>query len=234
MKPLHRWDLSPEEAVKVQIELGQKVILVWDGRPVNIIGGVDISLKDEKAHAAIVLFSYPDLKPIQGVSADAPLVFPYVPGLLSFREGPAILAAWKKIKTKPDLLMFDGMGIAHPRRTGIASQMGLWLETPTIGVGKSRLYGRHDEVGPNAGDQVPLFEGRKPYAQIGTVLRAKERTNPLFISPGHLIDVEHAIDFVLKCLRGYRLPEPTRWAHKFAAGEPLPKPKGDDDQLSLL
>jgi deoxyribonuclease V len=235
MKTLHRWDLPPEEAIKVQIELGKQVVLEWDGRPVNTIGGVDMSLTGEKAHAAIVILTFPDLIPIHGVTADAPLVFPYVPGLLSFREGPAILAAWKKLKTKPDLLMIDGQGIAHPRRTGIASQMGLWLQVPTIGVGKSRLYGQHDEVGPNKGDMVPLIERRKPHAVIGTVLRPKERTNPLFISPGHLIDVPHAIDFVLKCLKGYRLPEPTRWAHKFAAGNPLPKPKPDnDDQLSLL
>jgi deoxyribonuclease V len=166
------------------------------------------------------------------VTADAPLVFPYIPGLLAFREGPAILAAWEKLQTKPDLIMFDGQGIAHPRGIGIASQMGLWLVRPSIGVGKSKLYGQYAEPGSNPGDRSDLIDGRTKQV-IGAAVRTRERSNPLFISPGHLIDVSHAVGFVLKCCTGYRLPEPTRWAHKFAAGEPLP---GADagDQLSLF
>jgi len=236
MNELHRWDLPPEEAIKVQAALREKLIIHWDGRPVRTIAGVDMSLTDEKAHAAIVLFRFPELTPILGVTADAPLVFPYIPGLLSFREGPAILAAWEKLKDKPDLVMIDGQGIAHPRRLGIAAQMGLWLERPTIGVAKSRLYGRYTEPGPNPLDSEPLYDQRKPQEIIGTVLRTRLRSKPLFISPGHLIDVEHALDFVKRCGTGYRLPEPTRWAHNFAAGQPLPETKdeSDQDQLSLL
>lgn len=222
MRQLHRWDLSPEEAVRLQDELRARLIIVWDGRAVNTVGGVDMSLAGEKAHAAIVVFSFPELKPLEGVTADAPLVFPYIPGLLSFREGPAVLAAWERLEAQPDLLLFDGQGIAHPRRLGIAAQMGLWLERPTIGVAKSRLYGSHAEPGPHAGDYVPLLEPGQPEQVLGVVLRTRERGNPLYVSPGHLIDVPHALDFVLKCCTGYRLPEPTRWAHKFAAGEPLP------------
>jgi len=212
--------LEPSEAAQLQKELREQLVLTWDNRVVNTIGGVDVSIKPEIARAAIVVIRFPDLTPIEGVTADAPLVFPYIPGLLSFREGPAVLAAWEKLKHKPDLLMFDGQGIAHPRGIGIASQMGLWLERPTIGVAKSRLYGTHEEVGPNRGDHVKLLD-RKGNV-IGTVIRLREKTNPLYISPGHLIDVKHATEFVLACAAGYRLPEPTRWAHKVAGGEKLP------------
>jgi deoxyribonuclease V len=227
---LHDWDLSPEEAARVQTDLRQRLILHWDDRALATIAGVDISIKTDITRAAIVVLHYPDLKPFEAVTADTPLVFPYIPGLLAFREGPAVLAAWQKLKNKPDLLMFDGQGIAHPRGIGIASQMGLWLERPTIGVAKSRLYGRHAEVGPKRGDKTDLLG--KDGNVIGTVLRTREKTNPLYVSPGHLIDVEHATKFVLACCTGYRLPEPTRWAHKVAGGEKLP---GEDvDQLQLF
>ena len=229
--PLHAWDLSPDEAVKIQTSLRERLVIAWDGREVKTIGGVDMSLKEDTAHAAIVILRFPELTPLEGVTADAPLVFPYIPGLLSFREGPAILAAWDKLSYRPDLLMFDGQGIAHPRRLGIAAQMGLWLETPSIGVAKSRLYGRYIEPGPEAGDVVDLLDQRDPQHIIGTVLRTRPRSNPLYISPGHLIDVPHSLKFVKACLAGYRLPEPTRWAHKFAAGDKLPLEGDDRPQL---
>jgi deoxyribonuclease V len=227
---LHSWDLTPEEATQVQAELRQRLVLSWDGRTVGAIGGVDVSIQLETARAAIVVINFPELKPIEAAVADAPLVFPYIPGLLSFREGPAVLLAWSKLQHQADLLMFDGQGIAHPRGIGIASQMGLWLERPTIGVAKSRLYGRHAEVGPRPGDRADLLDNHG--AIIGTVLRTREKSNPLYISPGHLMDVEHATQFVLDCCTGYRLPEPTRWAHKVAGGEKLPLE--DDDQLRLF
>ena len=235
MQPLHRWDLRPDEAAKVQADLRGRIKLDWDGREVKLVAGIDMSLTDDKAHAAVVILRYPDLAPVEGVTADAPLVFPYVPGLLSFREGPAILAAHAKLQHQPDLYVFDGQGIAHPRGMGIAAQMGLWLERPTIGVGKSKLYGKFEEPGPNAGDMADLIDPRTKQV-IGAVLRSRERSNPLFISPGHLIDVAHAVQFVRACLRGYRLPEPTRWAHKFAAGEALPSLPAEDtgDQLALF
>jgi deoxyribonuclease V len=226
---LHQWDLSPEDAARTQKELRDRLVLSWDGRPVSRIGGVDISIKPEIARAAIVVIRFPELTPIEAVIADAPLVFPYIPGLLAFREGPAVLAAWEKLYTKPDLLMFDGQGIAHPRGMGIASLMGLWLERPTIGVAKSRLYGKHAEVGVGRGDQADLLDRQGKL--IGTVLRARERTNPLYISPGHLMDVQHATEFVLTCLAGYRLPEPTRWAHKIAGGGSLPEAPADQPTL---
>src|SRR5687767_12629597 len=226
---LHTWDLSPEEAARLQIELRARLILAWDKRPVTTISGVDVSIKTESTHAAIVVLRYPDLSPLEGVTAEAPLVFPYIPGLLAFREGPAVLAAWSKLQNKPDLLMFDGQGIAHPRGIGIASHMGLWLDRPTIGVAKSRLYGRHTEVGPKLGDRADLLD--KSGNVIGAVLRTREKTNPLYISPGHLMDVKHAVEFVMACTTSYRLPEPTRWAHKVAGGEKLPPEKGDQPKL---
>jgi deoxyribonuclease V len=226
---LHNWNLAPDEAARVQSELRSRLILTWEERPVATVGGVDISIKTETARAAIVVLSYPELKPLEGVISDAPLVFPYIPGLLAFREGPSVLGAWNELKNKPDLLMFDGQGIAHPRGIGIASQMGLWLERPTVGVAKSRLYGRHEEVGSQRGDRADLID--KQGQVIGTVLRTREKTNPLYISPGHLIDVEHATQFVLKCLAGYRLPEPTRWAHKVAGGDKLPTQNTDQPTL---
>ncbi len=222
MPPLHSWTLDPDEAVKVQASLRDRLVLAWDGREVQSVGGVDIGLGEETARAAIVVLSYPDLAPVEAVTAEVPLVFPYIPGLLAFREGPAFLAAWEKLQHRPDLVMFDGQGIAHPRGIGIAAQMGLWLARPTIGVAKSRLYGRHAEPGPNKGDFTLLYDQRRPDQVIGAVLRSKEKTNPLYISPGNLMDVPHAIEFVKNCVTGYRLPEPTRWAHKVAGGESLP------------
>jgi deoxyribonuclease V len=229
---LHNWNLTPQEAMLVQAEMRQRLILRWEDRPVNTIGGVDVSIKEEFTRAAIVILRYPALTPLESTVADTPLSFPYIPGLLAFREGPAVLAAWHELKNKPDLLMFDGQGIAHPRGVGIASHMGLWLERPTIGVAKSRLYGLHTEVGARRGDRADLLD--KNTNVIGTVLRTREKTNVLYISPGHLIDVEHATQFVSHCVAGYRLPEPTRWAHKVAGGEKLPSEDKDGDQPRLF
>lgn len=220
---LHEWTLNPTEAIALQSHLRAQVQLRWDGRPVRKIAGIDMSLANDRAHAAIVVFSFPELKLLEGVTADAPLTFPYVPGLLSFREGPAILAAWAKLHPSllPDVVMIDGQGIAHPRGLGIAAHMGLWLQLPTIGVGKSRLYGRHAEVPSESRSQVDLIDPRQSDQVIGGVLRTRLRCNPLYVSPGHLMDVLTALHFVQQCLRGYRLPEPTRWAHKLAAGEKI-------------
>jgi deoxyribonuclease V len=231
MKPLHSWNLAPEEAIQIQKELRNQLDQIWNTKhKVNTVGGVDIGIIQEKsARCAIVVFRFPELTPVEGVTAEVPLVFPYIPGLLSFREGPAVLAAWGKLTEKPDLIMFDGQGIAHPRGIGIASQMGLWLEKPTIGVAKSRLFGRHEEVGPKRGDRADLLDTHGKI--IGAVLRTREKTNPLYVSPGHLIDVDHTVKFVLASCTGYRLPEPTRWAHKVAGGEKLPDTEDNEPHL---
>ncbi|MFQ5890984.1 MAG: deoxyribonuclease V [Gemmatimonadota bacterium] len=228
---LHPWTLNPHQAVKIQAELRDRLVLSWDGREVTTVGGVDVGLEDDQARASIVVLRYPDLAPVEGVTAEAAIVFPYIPGLLAFREGPAVLAAWKQLRTKPDLLMFDAQGIAHPRGIGLASQMGLWLERPSIGVAKSRLYGHHAVPGPKRGDGAELWDERDPDRIIGMVLRTRADVNPVYVSIGHLIDLPRSVEFVLKCCTRYRLPEPTRWAHKVAGGERLPTEVGQQARL---
>jgi deoxyribonuclease V len=222
LKNLHPWTLDPQAAAQVQAQLRERLVLRWEGGEVATVAGVDISLKSDHARAAVVVLRYPSLEPLESATADAPLVFPYIPGLLAFREGPAFLAAWEKLRCVPDLVMFDGQGIAHPRGVGIASQMGLWIDRPTIGVAKSRLYGKHAEPGPLPGEFAQLFDPHDPGRVIGAVLRTKKNVKPLFVSPGHRIDVPNAAMFVLRCVYGYRLPETTRWAHRVAGGEALP------------
>lgn len=218
--------------MRIQGEMRERLVLRWDGRPVQTIGGVDVSIQEGLTRAAIVVLRYPELTPFEAVIAEAPLVFPYIPGLLAFREGPAVLAAWSQLQNKPDLLMFDGQGIAHPRGIGIASHMGLWLERPTIGVAKSRLYGIHTGVGPERGDRADLLD--KQANRIGTVLRTRAKTNVLYVSPGHFMDVENATRFVLNCVTSYRLPEPTRWAHRVAGGAKLPGTDKGNEQPQLF
>jgi deoxyribonuclease V len=230
--PLHSWSLDPREAAEIQKELRSRLSLVWEGNDIKSVAGIDISLRGAAALAAIVVLRYPGLEPLEGVTAEAPLVFPYIPGLLAFREGPAVMAAWELLSQMPDLLMFDGQGVAHPRGVGIASQMGLWLDRPAIGVAKSWLYGKYQEPGPHPGAFAGLFDPKRPERQIGAVLRTKENVKPLFISPGHKIDVAASIQFVMGCVAGYRLPETTRWAHRVAGGEVLPK--GEFEQGKLL
>ena len=219
---LHPWTLTPGEAVGVQMELRNRLELSWDAREVRTVGGVDVGFKDERARAAIVVLSYPELTPIEGVAAEEEITFPYISGLLTFREGPTILKAWTKLKRRPDLLLFDGQGIAHSRSMGIAAHMGLWLGCPSIGVAKSRLYGRYIPPGPNRGEAAELFDEHDPTRVIGAVLRTRANVKPVYVSPGHLIDVAHAVDLVLSCCTRYRLPEPTRFAHRVAGGAELP------------
>lgn len=220
---LHSWTLEPKQAVAVQAKLRERVVLTWDERDVATVGGVDVSLKNNRARAAIVVLSYPGLSPLEGVTAEMAIDFPYIPGLLAFREGPVILAAWKQLQAKPDLLVFDGQGIAHPRGIGIASHIGLLLDRPSIGVAKSRLYGHHDVPGLARGDGVALHDERDPARVIGTVLRTRANVKPVYVSPGHLVDVTHSADIVMTCCTRYRLPEPTRWAHRVAGGERIPR-----------
>jgi deoxyribonuclease V len=214
-KPItHGWDLTPEEAVDVQKRLAGLVQQTngFDPNAVRTIAGIDVSLKEE-GQAAVAVLSYPELAIIGGGVATAKLTFPYVPGLLSFRETPLVLEALAKLEVRPDLLMVDGQGRAHPRRFGIACHVGLLTDIPTIGVAKSVLCGKYGELGAEAGSRSPLTDRGET---IGIALRAKVRTNPLIISVGHKVDLETAVQMVERCLRGYRLPEPTRTAHNLA------------------
>lgn len=215
---LHAWHLTPDEAERLQADLASRLILHWDDCPVTCVGGVDVSIKGQIARCAVVVLRYPDLTVLTTATAVTSVTFPYIPGLLAFREGPAVLMAWEQLEHRPDLLLFDGQGIAHPRRLGIAAHMGLWLDCPTIGVAKSRLYGRHQEPGPNRGDRVWLYDERDPGQVIGAVVRTRAGVRPVYVSPGHRMDISNAVAFVLACCRGFRLPEPTRWAHRLAGG----------------
>jgi len=182
---------------------------------VQTVAGVDVSAgRTGLARAAIVVLRYPELSVVEQIVCGQPIRFPYISGLLSFRELPVILDAWLRIAVVPDLVIVDGQGIAHPRRLGIAAHLGILIDRPTIGCAKSLLTGRYAEPGPEAGAMSPLLDKGE---RIGTVVRTKARTNPLIVSPGHGADVESATAWVLRLCRGYRLPEPTRQAHNLAA-----------------
>ncbi|MFH1022155.1 MAG: deoxyribonuclease V [Planctomycetota bacterium] len=209
----HRWPRSPTAAIRLQERLRQRVIPVWDGRVIRTIAGVDVSVKDNRARAAIVVLSFPDLAPAETATAETSVKFPYVPGLLSFREIPVILRAWRRLRVMPDLLFVDGQGRAHPRRFGIACHLGVILDRPAIGVGKTRLCGTHDEPEIRRGSRVPLRDGREV---IGTVLRTRDGVRPLYVSIGHRVDAARAVKWVLACATRYRLPEPIRAAHTAA------------------
>ncbi|MHB8707781.1 MAG: deoxyribonuclease V [Desulfuromonadales bacterium] len=210
---LHPWDLTPREAVALQRELAGRVVLRDEvAVPVRLVAGVDVSCTrfGTAVHAAVVLFDLESGRVAERATASADGAFPYVPGLLSFRELPVVLAAFRKLQRIPDVVLVDGQGHAHPRRLGIASHLGLWLDLPTIGCAKSRLCGEHAQPGIKRGQWESL---RDDGEEIGRVLRTRDKIRPLYISPGHRISMERALQIVLECGRGYRLPEPTRQAH---------------------
>jgi deoxyribonuclease V len=217
LKPLHSWKLAPREAVALQKALAQNVEISGEVLSVRLIGGADISVPrgSRIARAAVVVLSYPELEVVEIASCEAEPAFPYIPGLLSFREAPLIIDLFGKLSHRPELLIVDGQGIAHPRRIGIASHLGLWLDIPTIGCAKSRLCGEHAAVGDEAGSAVELMHNGEV---IGTVLRSRVGSRPLYISVGHKISLENAVRWIKACTRGYRLPEPSRLAHLAAGG----------------
>lgn len=216
------WPKTSEEAVAIQNDLCQRVRIANELDNLKIIAGIDVSydIKTNLTRAFIVLLHYETLQPITSVKAIVPTTFPYIPGFLSFREIPAILEAMKQLSIKPDLLMVDGQGIAHPRHLGIAAHLGVLLDMPTIGVAKSRLVGHHREVGPHKDDYVPLMFKSE---QVGIVLRSKHHVKPLYISPGHRVNHLTALRITQHCLTRYRLPEPTRLADKLSK-EKQPEP----------
>jgi len=211
-RELHRWDLEPPEAMEVQNRLKERLLIVpFEGR-VEYVAGVDLSFPGGKALAVIVVINAA-MKVVEVVHTLSEVKYPYIPGLLAFREGPAFLKTWEKLKTKPDVVFFDGQGIAHPRGLGIASHMGLFIDIPTVGIAKSRLYGKHGEPGKNKGDYTPLFDEKGN--KIGFVLRSRPNVAPLYVSPGHLTDPDSALELTLRFLKNHRLPEPTRLAHLY-------------------
>jgi deoxyribonuclease V len=212
---LHAWNLTPDEAVEVQTQLAGRVDTSTKLGPVRLIAGADIAYDTIAPilHAAVVVVRFPDLVEVERAVVQEEVTFPYMPGLLSFRESHPILSAFSKLRRRPDVLLLDGQGIAHPRRFGLACHLGLWLEMPTIGCAKTWLFGDHDAVGQTAGDSTPLTTNGET---IGAVVRTATGVRPAFVSPGHLCDVESAVQQVRSVLSGYRHPVPTRLAHMAA------------------
>ncbi len=213
----HRWNVSIPEATQIQKSLRDDIRLTPLTRQPRTVAGADISFErfSDLFHAAIVVFSYPELDVIERATATLRVRFPYVPGYLSFREVPALVKAYDKLKIKPDVIMLDGQGIAHPRRLGVASHVGLALDTPTIGCAKSRLYGVGKDPASRKGS-VSRIRDPKDGDVIGAYVRTKDSVKPVIISPGHRITLEESIDIALTCVRSHRIPEPTRLAHNLA------------------
>lgn len=216
---LHSWEVSPTEAVAVQHELRDRVVLQPLPASVRLVAGADISYHrfSDVVYAAIVVLRLPELEVVTTSGIVGTMKFPYIPGLLSFREVPSLLEAWEQLSVTPDVVMLDGQGIAHPRRLGIASHVGLLIDLPTVGCAKTVLTGRYEEPAEQAGSWTPMIHRGET---IGAALRTKNRVKPVYVSPGHLSDIPSAIDLTLRCVRGYaagrsqyRLPEPTRLAH---------------------
>ncbi|HZD59003.1 MAG TPA: deoxyribonuclease V [Anaerolineae bacterium] len=210
---LHPWHVSAHEAADIQRTLRAKVRQTpIDRGQIKYVAGADVSYSrgSDDIYAAVVVLSYPDLHVVEEKVAVRTSPFPYIPGFLSFREGPAVLAAFQKVTITPDVIIFDGQGVAHPRGLGIASHMGLLLDRPSIGCAKSVLVGTYDEPGTERGSWSPLSKGEE---QIGVALRTRAAVSPVFVSVGHRIDIWGAIEVVLTCAPRYRLPEPIRKAH---------------------
>jgi deoxyribonuclease V len=220
VKVPHRWDLTPTDAAQLQMQLRCRLKKQRDFGEIRTVAGADIAVeiastagkKEAIGYAGVIVYSFPQLEEIERRSARLRLTFPYVPGLLVFREGPALLEAFAQLRTEPDLLLFDAHGYSHPRRFGLACHLSVVLDKPGIGVAKSRLIGYHEEPPDQVGAWSALVDGEET---IGAVLRTRVGVQPIFISIGHRIDLESAVQFALGCTDGYRVPKPTREADHF-------------------
>jgi deoxyribonuclease V len=210
----HNWDISPTEARQVQHAMRGYVRV--EPLPLSVVqrvAGVDVSYQEDKVYAAAVVMELPALDLVEQAAAEMPVTYPYIPGLLSFREAPGILSALGKLSNFPDVLIVDGHGLAHPRRFGIACHLGVLLDVPSIGCAKSLLIGDSPALDAAAGSHAELTHGGQV---IGAALRTQENVKPIYISIGHRVDLESSIEIILACLVGYRLPEPIRRAHSLA------------------
>lgn len=217
IKPLHEWNLSPREAIELQKQLACEVIKKDDfPLPVKTVAGIDLGYDaaNDTSRAVAVVLSFPELELLETSEAKLPIQFPYVPGLLSFRETPVAIRALEKLEITPDVILCDGQGLAHPRRFGIACHIGIIAQVPTIGVAKSLLVGKFENLGETRGSTAPLIHRGE---RVGVALRTKNKVQPVFVSVGHRINLETAIDLVLQCAPKYRLPETTRLADKMAS-----------------
>ena len=215
-RELHSWDVTPREAVDIQERLRGKVSTSDSYTEIRLIAGADVSYSrnENSVHAAVAVFSFPELRLIEQRTATVKTTFPYIPGLLTFREGPALIECFKKIDNIPDAIIFDGQGICHPRRMGIASHMGVLLDIPSIGCAKSHLFG---------GFRIPAAaKGSYTYIQdsdgaiIGACLRTRTGVRPIFVSIGHKVSLKTSVDVIMRCATRYRMPEPSRFAHTLA------------------
>ncbi|HSG27437.1 MAG TPA: deoxyribonuclease V [Candidatus Krumholzibacterium sp.] len=212
---IFRTDLSARGGIELQKRISRLVSERWDGRDVGLIAAADVHFPSKDfARAAITVHAFPGLELIESATARVPCLMPYVPGLLSFREIPAILAALDAVSSGIDLVLCDSHGIAHPRRMGMASHLGLVLDIPTIGCAKSHLFGSFEEPGTERGDRSPVLDSDGEV--VGCVLRTRARTRPVYVSTGHMIDLETAVDIVLGCSPRFRIPVPLREAHRLA------------------
>jgi len=211
---LHLWDATPAQAGRLQKQLSGRVRLEPLAHWPKLAAGLDCAFSPDKKYiaAAAVLLRLEDFEVVETTSAVLPVQFPYIPGLLSFREAPVCIAAVEKLRRRPDVFLVDGQGLAHPRRLGLACHLGLFLDLPTIGCAKSRLIGQYENLPIQKGASAPLTDKGEI---IGSVVRTRTDVKPLFISPGHRITFEQAVEVVLACCTKYRLPEPTRLAHQF-------------------
>jgi deoxyribonuclease V len=217
IKPLHDWNLSPREAIELQKQLAFEVIAEDTfAAPVEKVAGIDLGYdaENDTSRAVVVVLKFPELELIETSEALLPIQFPYVPGLLSFRETPVAIKALEKLQNAPDLILCDGQGLAHPRRFGIACHIGLLADVPTIGVAKSLLVGRFENLGEERGSTAPLVHKNE---QIGVALRTKNKVQPVYVSTGHRVSLATAVEYVLQCTPKYRLPETTRLADKLAS-----------------
>jgi deoxyribonuclease V len=208
----HRWDVTPQEAIEIQQKLRSQVAIEKLQTPIRFAAGADISFDkgSDVVYAGVVVLQLPELTEVARATAVTTAKFPYIPGLLSFRESPPVLEAWAKLKTLPDVLMIDGQGLAHPRRFGIACHIGVLLNVPTIGCAKSLLVGRYEEPATPGGSYSPLMDRGE---QVGVALRTRDDVSPIFVSIGHKVMLEDAVRLAMQCTHGYRIPEPTRQAH---------------------
>jgi deoxyribonuclease V len=213
----HPWDVSPREAAAIQERLRSAIVTDDDFGPVRYVSGIDIGFLEGTTitRAAVVVLSFPELQLVEQAIVQRPTEFPYVPGLLSFREAPVALEALTQLAIRPDLLLCDGQGLAHPRRFGLACHIGLLSDIPAIGAAKTRLIGEFDPVPESRGSWRPLWHQGE---QVGAVLRTRDRVKPLYVSAGHRISLASAVAYVLACAPKYRLPETTRQAHRLASG----------------
>ncbi len=212
---LHSLDLSPAEARRLQGELTSRVV---EGPPLDLsrvryVAGADVSTQGDLGYATVVVLSFPDLSVVEVRGYESRLTFPYVPGLLAFREIPSVVGALREVESEVDAVIFDAHGLAHPRGMGLASHLGLFIDVPSVGCAKSRLVGEHEEPGPEKRDTADLVYRKKV---VGKVVRTRPRVSPVYVSVGNRIDLVSSVDLVLQCCTRYRLPETTRQAHNAA------------------